>query len=88
MTDILNRSLVVDILKELLLDVTDLKSLPEGDFEGLEISTDFDLDSLDTIELLTDAETRFNIEIDDEKYSKFILVSQMIEALCEQLNIS
>lgn len=50
------------------------------------LTEDLQADSLDKVEMIMDAETKFNIEIDDDASMGFVTVGDVVNYIAEKIN--
>ena len=68
-------------LKEIITPYLSDKSLLEGVNENTHLITDLKINSAHLVDVVLDAETRFNIMIDDESMEKMLTVGECVNII-------
>ena len=81
----MDRQAILDGLKKVLAPYTENKELLEGINEQTDLMKDLKINSANLVDIIIDAETQYNIEIDFDSAEKMLTVSNCIDVIQEKL---
>ena len=81
----MDRQAILDGLKKVLAPYTENKQLLDGINEQTDLMKDLKINSANLVDIIIDAETQYNIEIDFDSAEKMLTVSNCIDVIQEKL---
>ncbi len=81
----MDRQAILDGLKKVLAPYTENKQLLEGINEQTDLMKDLKINSANLVDIIIDAESQYNIEIDFDSAEKMLTVSNCIDVIQEKL---
>ena len=84
---IMDRQEIIDELKKVLAPYTEDKELLDGINEQTNLITDLKINSANLVDIIIDAESKYNIEIDLDSAEKMINVGSCIDVIVEKMNL-
>jgi acyl carrier protein len=82
-----SRQEIIDELKKVLAPYTEDKELLGGINEQTNLITDLKINSANLVDIIIDAESKYNIEIDLDSAEKMINVGSCIDVIAEKMNL-
>lgn len=81
----MERRAILDELKKVLYPYTENKDLLENIDEHTSLVKDLKINSANLVDIIIDAEAKYNIEIDFDSAEKIITVGDCINAIAEKI---
>ena len=81
----MDRQAILDGLKKVLAPYTENKQLLDGINEQTDLMKDLKINSANLVDIIIDAESQYNIEIDFDSAEKMLTVSNCIDVIQEKL---
>ncbi len=81
------REEILDELKKVLSPYTENKELLDGINEQTNLITDLKINSANLVDIIIDAESKYNIEIDMDSVEKMVNVGSCIDVIVEKMNL-
>lgn len=78
---------IMDELKKVLTPYTEDKNLLSGINEQTNLITDLRINSANLVDIIIDAELKYNIEIDLDSMEKMINVGSCIDVIVEKMSV-
>ena len=78
---------ILDELKKVLSPYTENKELLDGINEQTNLITDLKINSANLVDIIIDAESKYNIEIDLDSTEKMTNVETCIDVIIEKMNL-
>jgi acyl carrier protein len=78
---------IMDELKKVLKPYTEDKELLDGINEQTNLITDLKINSANLVDIIIDAESKYNIEIDLDSTEKMINVGSCIDVIVEKMSV-
>jgi acyl carrier protein len=82
----MNRTEILDELKKILAPYTIDKEQLAGINEDTDLIKDLKINSANLVDIIIDAEEKYNVEIDYDSAEKMINVGSCIDVIAERLN--
>ncbi|MDP4148379.1 MAG: acyl carrier protein [Bacteroidota bacterium] len=82
----MDRREILDELKKVLWPYTENKALLDGVNEHTDLVNDLKINSANLVDIIIDAESKYNIEIDMDSAEKMITVGNCIDVITEKMN--
>lgn len=82
----MNRTEILDELKKILAPYTIDKEQLDGINEDTDLLKDLKINSANLVDIIIDAEEKYNVEIDYDDAEKMINVGSCIDVIAERLN--
>lgn len=82
----MDRQAILDELKKVLLPYTENKVLLGGITEDTDLLKDLKINSANLVDIIIDAESKYNIEIDFDSAERMITVRNCIDVIAEKMN--
>jgi acyl carrier protein len=82
----MNRTEILDELKKILAPYTLDKEQLAGINENTDLMKDLKINSANLVDIIIDAEEKYNVEIDYDDAEKMINVGSCIDVIAERLN--
>jgi len=82
-----SRQEIIDELKKVLTPYTEDKELLGGINEETNLITDLKINSANLVDIIIDAESKYNIEIDLDSAEKMTNVGSCIDVIVEKMNL-
>jgi acyl carrier protein len=83
----MDRQEIIDELKKVLAPYMENKELLDGINEQTNLITDLKINSANLVDIIIDAESKYNIEIDLDSAEKMINVGSCIDVIAEKMNL-
>ncbi len=83
----MNRTEILEELKKILAPYTLDKEQLAGINEGTDLIKDLKINSANLVDIIIDAEEKYNVEIDYDDAEKMIIVGSCIDVIAERLNV-
>lgn len=83
----MDRQAILDGLKKVLAPYTENKQLLDGINEQTDLMKDLKINSANLVDIIIDAESQYNIEIDFDSAEKMLTVSNCIDVIQEKLKV-
>ncbi len=84
----MDRKAILNELKKVLAPYTEDKAMLEGINEQTDLIKDLKINSANLVDIIIDAESQYNIEIDFDAAEKMYNVGNCIDVIAEKLNPS
>ena len=84
---IMDRQEIIDELRKVLAPYTEDKALLGSINEQTNLITDLKINSANLVDIIIDAESKYNIEIDLDSAEKMVIVSSCIDVIAERMNL-
>ena len=81
----MDRQAILDGLKKVLAPYTENKQLLDGINEQTDLMKDLKINSANLVDIIIDAESQYNIEIDFDSAEKMLTVSNCIDVIQEKI---
>lgn len=81
----MDRQAILDGLKKVLAPYTENKQLLDGINEQTDLMKDLKINSANLVDIIIDAESQYDIEIDFDSAEKMLTVSNCIDVIQEKL---
>jgi acyl carrier protein len=81
----MDRREILDELKKVLSPYTENKGLLDGINEQTDLINDLKINSANLVDIIIDAESKYNIEIDLDSAEKMISVGNCIDVIIEKI---
>ncbi|MEO6631954.1 MAG: acyl carrier protein [Mucilaginibacter sp.] len=82
----MDRNAILSELKKVLAPYTEDKAMLEGLNEQTDLIKDLKINSANLVDIIIDAESQYNIEIDFDAAEKMYNVGNCIDVIAEKLN--
>ena len=82
----MDRKAILNELKKVLAPYTEDKTILEGINEQTDLIKDLKINSANLVDIIIDAESQYNIEIDFDAAEKMYNVGNCIDVIAEKLN--
>ena len=82
----MDRKAILNELKKVLAPYTEDKAILEGINEQTDLIKDLKINSANLVDIIIDAESQYNIEIDFDAAEKMYNVGNCIDVISEKLN--
>ena len=82
----MDRTAILSELKKVLAPYTEDKAMLEGLNEQTDLIKDLKINSANLVDIIIDAESQYNIEIDFDAAEKMYNVGNCIDVIAEKLN--
>jgi len=82
----MDRKAILNELKKVLAPYTEDKAMLEGINEQTDLIKDLKINSANLVDIIIDAESQYNIEIDFDAAEKMYNVGNCIDVIAEKLN--
>ena len=82
----MDRTAILSELKKVLAPYTEDKAMLEGINEQTDLIKDLKINSANLVDIIIDAESQYNIEIDFDAAEKMYNVGNCIDVIAEKLN--
>ena len=82
----MDRKAILNELKKVLAPYTEDKAILEGINEQTDLIKDLKINSANLVDIIIDAESQYNIEIDFDAAEKMYNVGNCIDVIAEKLN--
>lgn len=83
----MNRQTILEELKKILLPYTREKEKLNSLTEGTKLLDDLHINSANIVDIIIDAEAKYNIEIDMDSAAKISTVGSCIDIITDKLNV-
>lgn len=84
----MDRREILEELRKVLAPYTENKALLAGINEQTDLIKDLEINSANLVDIIIDAESKYNIEIDMDSAEKMITVGSCIDVIAEKMNLS
>ena len=84
----MDRKAILTELKKVLAPYTDSKEMLDGINEQTDLIRDLKINSANLVDIIIDAESQYNIEIDFDSAEKMYIVGSCIDVIYDKLNKS
>ena len=82
----MNRNEILDELKKVVAPYTINKEMLAGMNEQTDLIKDLKINSANLVDIIIDAEAKYNIEIDNDSAEKMIQVGNCIDVILDKMN--
>ena len=82
----MDRREILDELKKVLSPYTENKALLDGINEQTDLVNDLKINSANLVDIIIDAESKYNIEIDMDSAERMVTVGNCLDVIIEKMN--